>query len=206
MTRAGLRRSVWKNTGDAMPLCKILVMSAAALSLSASAGLAASTQVNIVDPSKANRAAQVELGNRLAVQEVPPTSFYHGKAILGEDGTCVRIGGPPGGKALIVRQVRVNTYAFGTPPGGGANNTIYLYANGSCDGTGSVGSVTITGAGLTLVPFDPGVAIPMGYGFSAELVTTGILDAEVSIDGYVVPANVAPVVGQIIEQSGRQHR
>ena len=189
-----------------MPSSKILVVSAVAISVSASAALAAATEVNIVDPTKASRAAQVEIGNRLAVQEVPPASFYHASYIaVSQGGSCSRIAGAPTGKALIVRQVRINTGSFGNTPGGGPDHTLYLYANSNCDDLGQVGSVTLSGVGLTTVTFDPGVAVPMGYGFSAQIVSTTVIYANAYVDGYAVPANVAPVVGQIIEQAGSRH-
>jgi hypothetical protein len=161
------------------------------------AAWAAATQVNIADPDKANRAAAVEIGNRLAVQEVAPSSFYHSSnsGIVG----CVRIAAPPNGKALIVRQVRITTFSVGE-----TDTAAVLYANSTCADDGVVASVALTGPGLTPVTFDPGVAIPMGYGFSFGLVNGGGSDVDVFVDGYVVPANAAPVAGQIIESAGRR--
>src|SRR5436309_1510854 len=82
--------------------------------------MAQATQVNIADPNTSTRAAKVEPGNRLAVQEVPPASFSHQGAIgiLGQ--SCEQIGVTPSGKALIIHQVRVH---------GQPGTTVLFYAH-----------------------------------------------------------------------------
>ena len=90
-----------------MHLSKLCTFAAVTASLSASAAMAAATQVNIADPKSTNRAARVEIGGRLAVQEVPPATFFHSGAILSSAGACVLLATAPAGKAIGVRQVRV---------------------------------------------------------------------------------------------------
>src|SRR5437763_2000753 len=138
-----------------MPLSKSCVL---AIAVCASAnGTMAATQVNIGDPNKATRAANVEIGNRLAVQEVAPAAFYH-SAHFGIGAGCVRIAAPPSGKALIVRQVRITTVSVDPGP----NTYLVLYVNSTCSDAGAVADLFPQSIGLTPVVFDPGVTVPMG--------------------------------------------
>lgn len=170
-----------------MPSSKLCALGAALTFASATAALAAATQVNIADPNAASRAAHVEPGNRLAVQEVPPTSFFHSTFYNVIAGGCQQITTPPYGKALIVRQVRVNITA---DPGPNANAYIGLYVNAGCDISGIVGRVTPAGLGLNTITFDPGLVIPAGGVLSAG--GGSAINAEVIADGYTVASGVAP--------------
>ena len=62
------------------------------------------------------------------------------------------------GKALIVRQVRINTFENPTP--GTGNNVILWVGTGGCDQL--VGDVNPASIGLDTVTFDPGLGIPAG--------------------------------------------
>jgi hypothetical protein len=153
------------------------------------------TQVNVADPTVASRVSKVDVGDRLAVQEVPPASFYHSAhGGLGSGLGCVVVATPPSGKALIIRQVRVDAYSNS---GGG---TVYISVGTDCDSL--VGDVTATTIGPSTTTFDPGLAIPHGSALSVSI--AGAIDADVYVDGYRVDANVVPVVGgQTIEVSGK---
>ena len=176
-----------------------LCMLTVSLGLGASPVLAAATQVNIADPTATTHVAKVELGNRLAVQEVPPASYFHAaRAGLTPANGCVVIATAPAGKALIVRQARVNTSLIVNQGG-----TAQLYANATCDNNqGIIGTVTPGNMGISTVGFDPGLAIPAGGAFSAVLYS---INGDVYVDGYVVAAGVAPVAGQTIEVRGAPH-
>jgi hypothetical protein len=176
-----------------MRLCGFAAIAALA---SATGAVAAATPVNIADPNATTRAAHVEPGNRLAVQEVAPTSYFHAtRAGLTPANGCVVIANAPPGKALILRQARVNTSLIQN-----AGGTAQLYANGTCDNNqGIIGTVTPGGMGISTVGFDPGLAIPTGGAFSAVLYS---INGDVYVDGYTVAASVAPAAGQTIEASG----
>jgi hypothetical protein len=179
---------------------RLILAAAATLFLSTNAALAQAAQVNITDPNKANRAVQVEPGSRLAVQEVPPASYFHSSHLgISLNGGCVQIAVPPSGKALIIKQVRVNADENPNP---GNGSKVYVYANGNC-APGIVGSVTPQGLGLSTITFEPGLAVPSGGFLSA--VAAGSLQADVYADGYVVASGVAPPVGGQTIQLGRQH-
>jgi hypothetical protein len=178
-----------------MHLYRICALAAAAAVLSASAAMAA-TPVNIVDPNAASRAAHVEPGNRLAVQEVAPATFFHSGAILSSADACVPLATPPAGKALIVRQVRVNVHDIGAV---GGNNTIFVYLGEFCNEV--VGEVSPNAVGLVAITFDPGLVLPAGGTLSAT--AFGSPRADVNTDGYIVASSVAPAVGQTLQLSGR---
>ena len=174
----------------------LCAFSAIATLTSIGAAMAAATPVNIIDPNATTRAAHVEPGNRLAVQEVPPSSYFHAtRAGLTPANGCVVIANAPPGKALVLRQARVNTSLIQN-----AGGTAQLYANGTCDNNqGIIGTVTPGSMGISTVGFDPGLAIPAGGAFSAVLYS---INGDVYVDGYVVAASVAPVAGQTIETGG----
>jgi hypothetical protein len=147
--------------------------------------MAAATKVNIVDPTITARVAHVDAGDRLAVQEVPPATFFHGNPGAIGSGVCVAVAVPPSGKALVVRQIRVNISSLPSP----GNASVFFYTNSTCTGS-EVGSVTPPSVGLSAQTFDPGLAIPSGGVLSAFV--DGSLVALVYPDGYSVAASVAP--------------
>jgi hypothetical protein len=184
--------------GTNMHPSKLCALSAALIFVSATAAMAQATQVNIADPTASSRKAKVETGGRLAVQEVPPASYFHAGGQVPAGVACTVFTAPPAGKALIVRQVRVSTFA----PGSGSGYVAF-YANTDCSVSGIVGEVDPNAIGGPFpVTFDPGVAIPSGGSFAVSNHTTYSLD--VYVDGYAVSAGVAPAVaGQIIEAHGK---
>ena len=163
-----------------MRYAKLCAFTAIATLTSIGAAMAAATQVNIADPKNANRAARVEIGNRLAVQEVPPASIFHSGANLATAGSCVTIATAPATKAVIVRQVRVDVNAIGAV-GGGANSII-LFFGAFCNE--NVGQVSPSSVGLTTITFDPGLVLQPGEALAAT--AFGSPKAVVNTDGYTV--------------------
>lgn len=158
---------------------------------------AAATQVNITDPTATTRGAKVEPGNRLAVQEVAPTTYFHYATIGVPTDGCKTVATTPSGKALIVRQVRTNV--FGTV----TNNYFGLYVGAGCPFSGIVSDVEPAVSGQNTVTFDPGVVIPSGSVLSALNGGPGGMTLNVYVDGYTVATSVAPAASQMIEVHGR---
>ena len=169
-----------------------LMLAAAVTFASATAALAA-TQVNVTDPAS-SRQAHVEIGGRLAVQQVPPTSFFHSANTINGPG-CLVIADAPSNKALIVQQVHLTVFS------GSANNFVGFYDNATCSGI-TRGAMFLTALGNIPYSFEPGLAIPAGSGFSVyNFSDYGI---EVYLDGYTVPSSAAPVAGgQTFQVHGR---
>jgi hypothetical protein len=163
----------------------------------ATSAISAATQVNITDPRATTRAALVEPGSRLAVQDVPPSSYFH-KAYLGAGPACTPIATPPAGKALIVREVRVHSaYTSAT--------FLAVYANTDCSLSGIVGEADLPIASGYTITFNPGIAIPAGGTLSANG-GTGV-SGDFYVDGYTVSSPVVPAVGgQTIAVQGTMHR
>jgi hypothetical protein len=166
--------------------------------------MAAATAVNIADPSATTRVAKVDVGNRLAVQEVPPSTYFHAANYDVDTGSgCVVLATPPAGKALIIRDVRVDAWKDPTP---GQGQYVGIFANASCNYP-DVAEVNPATVGQTMVPFDPGLAIPNGS--SLSVLVGGSVGVAVYVDGYQVPSAVAPEAGgQVFQMSGtsRQRR
>jgi hypothetical protein len=175
---------------------------AAAVALaSANAAMGAATQVNITDPRATTRSALVEPGQRLAVQEVPPTSYFHSGLATGPNAGCGELAAVPNGKALVVRQVRVMPTAQGNPTG---YTIIEFYLGPACN-IGPIGGVVPNAVGgqPLVVTWDPGIAVPAGGAVS--YVNSTSYSVEVYLDGYTVPSSaVPPVGGQTIEFHGKQ--
>lgn len=169
--------------------------------LAAAAAMAAATQVNVADPNATSRVAKVELGNRLAVQEVSPSTYFHNTtfSIQGSAG-CVPILSPPTGKALIIRQVRVDAFVVSST--GNAEN-VAIFADGTC--TSEVADVNPATVGLYTSTFDPGLVLPNGSAMSVKVGND--IQAEVYVDGYKVDSSVVPLTGgQTIEISGKSRQ
>lgn len=173
---------------------------ALATTFAATAAMAAASDVNIADPNATSRVAKVEVGNRLAVQEVSPATFYHSDAFpAGEN--CFKVATPPAGKALIIRQVRLNVYQNPSP---GPGQDILIFVSANCT-TDEVADVNPQGIGQVTTTFDPGVAVPNGSFLS--VLVLGSVDAEVFADGYKVDASVAPQAGgQSIQVLGKSRQ
>jgi hypothetical protein len=170
-----------------MRLSRIALLSATA-AFAATQAVAAATQVNILDPTVTTRVARVEQGNRLAVQEVAPSTFFHHQTLgIAASPSCVAIATTPAGKALVIRQVRVNVTADPSP---GSSDIIYVYSGTGCSAGTEAGTVNPPTVGQTTMTFDPGLAIPNGSGMS--VVVHGSLAADFYADGYSVAPAVAP--------------
>ena len=181
-----------------MRLFRTGAMSPAVLLMSATTGLAAATQVNITDPTATTRAARVEVGARLAVQEVPPANFFHASAFtITKDSPCTIIATAPSGKALVVREVRVNVYSLATA---GVNNVVEVFGNTTCDGD-AAGDINPPTVGLFTIPFDPGLGIAPGGGLSVKVF--GTPQVELYTDGFTTVPGGVPAVGPIVQVYGR---
>jgi hypothetical protein len=164
-----------------------IVVASAAIAIAGSA-LAAATAVNIADPTKPARIAHVDAGGKLAVEQAAPADFYHAATFATDNTTgCVVIATPPVGKALIVRQVRVNVFSDPAP---GADNNVAIYADSTC--TSEVGDVNPATVGQTTISFDPGLAIPAGSAVSASIPPHASVRAEEYVDGYTIVSTAVP--------------
>jgi hypothetical protein len=143
--------------------------------LAAGAAYAASANPDKASTADATRAS--------AASGPSPKDFFHSAVIL--PGGCSTIATPPAGKALIVRQVRIDTYENPTP--GTANNVILYVGTGGCDQL--VGDVNPASIGLDTITFDPGLGIPAG---SKLLAYQQGVSAEAYTDAYLVKANQVP--------------
>jgi len=168
------------------------------VALSGTAVAAAPTVVNIADPAAPAHKATVDATGHLKVGDgagpltvdgsvglAAPSAFVHGSVLGMERPGCVLVFAAPTGKALIVRDVRVDVYGDPTP---GSGNTISFYTGTGC--ASIVADVNPPGVGETVLPFDPGLAIPQGQGLYAT--TGGNVEAETYADGYTVPATQVP--------------
>lgn len=175
---------------------------AAGATLIATAAMAAAGDVNITDPNATTRAAKVDVGNRLAVQQVPPATYFHAaNTDVTTANGCVVLATPPAGKALIIREVRVDVWKDPSP---GQGQYVGIYANASCT-LPDVSEVNPATIGQTIVPFDPGLAVPSGSGLS--VLVGGSVGAAVYVDGYRVDSSVAPEAGgQTFQESGNVRR
>jgi hypothetical protein len=98
---------------------------------------------------------------------------------------CIQLQAAPAGKAVVIRQIRVNVVADPTP---GAADAVVVFTGSTC--TTQVARANPGGVGLTVIPLDPGLAFkaPTRLFVSAS----GGLEAEVTADGYLVPASELP--------------
>jgi hypothetical protein len=167
---------------------------------------AASTIVNIADPTTPSRIAKVDAAGKLTVgdgsggltvdgtvtanaQAAPPSTFIHRATVGVWAGDCHTLVTPPAGKALIVRQVRLDTWGI---PSSEGNHEVVIYTGPDCTGP-AVGLVTPSSIGQTIVPFDPGLGIPANSALSAEAFDG--VKAVAFVDGFTVAPGVVPSSG-----------
>jgi hypothetical protein len=117
-----------------------------------------------------------------------PTAFYH-TAAFGLSSTTA-FATPPAGKALIIRSIQVDVFNDPTP---GEGQHMHVYADATC--STPVADVNPPGIGVTVLPFDRGVAIRAGSGMSASV--GGKVGAEIFVDGYTVPASAVPAAAHV---------
>ena len=159
---------------------KLCALAAAMALVSATAAYAAATQVNITDPNTQNRAAHVDKGGRLAVQEVPPASFFHQGGFLNGANSCVTFGTAPANKAVVVRQIRIDVTDIGTS----APRTITFFLGSFCNEV--VGQATPGAVGPLTVTFEPGLVLNPG----AAIAASGSPQAALFVDGYTIDPSV----------------
>ena len=179
------------------------------VALSGTAVAAAPTMVNIADPTVPTQIAKVDPTGHLkvgdgsgpltvdgSVQLAAPGALYHATQLIVDDTACRSVAAAPTGKALILRDMRVNVFSNPSP---GSGNAVVFYTDSGCAPQTIVADVNPPSVGLTVVPFDPGFAIASGQGLYAEAL--GSVEAETYADGYAVaagqvPASITHVNGQ----------
>jgi hypothetical protein len=155
--------------------------------------------VNIVDATKPAQVAQVTASGAVKVSgsvtatESSASNFVRSFA-AGVTTACEVLIGPPAGKALIVREVLVDTYLDPTP---GPGNGVFVYSGAGCTGY-PVLEVNPATIGLTVIPLEPGLVVPAGSILYA--VAGGGVRADVQTVGYTVSAS--SMSGTTVQQSG----
>jgi hypothetical protein len=166
------------------------------VALGGTAFAAGATVVNIADPTTPANVAHVDKTGRLQVaaqvantvntQLAPPSAYLHTTtfAVTSSRG-CLVIATPPAGKAMIVRDARIDVFADPSP---GPDEDLLIFGDTTC--TSQVGDVNPATVGETVLPFDPGLGIKAGSGLSAR--ANGMVEAEVYTDGYAVASGSVP--------------
>lgn len=155
------------------------------------------TVVNIADPTTPTRIAHVSASgqlqttgtvtNAVTTQLTAPANYLHSTTFaLTSSRGCVTVATPPTGKAMIVREVRVDAFSVTSP---GPLENVAIYAGIGCSGS-QVADVNPSTVGETVLPFDPGLGIPANSGLSAFV--NGSVQAEVYTDGYAVGSTLVP--------------
>jgi hypothetical protein len=132
-----------------------------------------------------------------------PSSWFHAAKFDLASGTGCKVAAePPAGKALVVRQVRVDTFSDPTP-GASQNVTLFLGTSSSCGTT--VADVNPATIGQDIITFDPGLGVPAGS--TLNVLVGGSVQAEVYTDGYLVPPKQVPATTVSIEGlTGKQQQ
>jgi hypothetical protein len=160
---------------------------AGAVMVPATAWAVSVTKVVITDPGKVNR-ANVDAAGSLQTSAAPPASFYRNSHIvLGP--TFVSVAKPPTGTALIVTSIHVDTIADPTPSTTARVGFDVMDANCNTP-TAVVDDINPATLGVTVLPFEPGLAISSGKALCA--LEQGSVHAEVFVFGYTVPAGAVP--------------
>jgi hypothetical protein len=167
------------------------------VALGGTALAATGTVVNIADPTTASHVAKVDANGKLQIgggpvslsgtattQIAAPSAYVH-RFGFDNSSTCTVIAQPPTGKAMIVRDVRIDVFQDPSP---GISQLVALYDDTTCSDL--IGDVNPPTVGETVLPFDPGLGIAAGSGLS--MITNGSVAAEVYTDGYSVPSNQVP--------------
>jgi hypothetical protein len=176
------------------PRPALFVAGIALFVLAAGAAYAASAK-----PDRASTSAALSSSSGSGIK---PSNFFHAAVTgLTSGGGCIVIARPAEGQALIVTQVRLNTFADPTPGGG---NGIFIFTGSPnvCDGSRLVGSMNPATIGEDIVTFDPGLGIPAGS--ALNVFVGGSVSAEAYTDGFVVAAKQVPLT-TTISQTGTNH-
>jgi hypothetical protein len=168
------------------------------LALGGTAFAAGATVVNIADPATPANVAHVDASGRLQVngaaaitntvntELTPPSAYLHRTtfAIVNSRG-CLVLARPLAGKAMVVREVRVDVFGDPSP---GPDENLVIFNDSTC--TNQVADVNPATVGETVLPFDPGLGIRANSGISAR--ATGSVEAEAYVDAYSVPSASVP--------------
>jgi hypothetical protein len=163
-----------------------MIVSVAALFISlGGVAVAASTLVNITDPFKGFKARVTPNGD-LQVTTASPASFFPSVPTTVSN-SCVPLVQAPAGRALIVRQIRVDVYSNPAP---GTGTEFAIYRGPNCSIGHQVAGLIPPNTASFVIPFDPGLAMPHGTSLSAIGVN---VSGRFYVDGYyVVSADVGP--------------
>jgi hypothetical protein len=181
----------WGRTLKAPSPAMLVAIAALIAALGGTAYAATAGIVSIADPNDPSRVAKVNSSDQLAVsasgtvntQLAAPANVYHSHVI--DPQGCVTVATPPIGRALIVTQVRIDTYSDPFP---GIGQNVVLDTGPRCQ-HGLNADVNPPGVGLTVLPFTPGLGIPDGGELDAQ--EFGSLHVEIYVDGFTVqPGNV----------------
>jgi hypothetical protein len=167
------------------------------IALGGTALAATGTVVNIADPTNASNVAKVDANGKLQVgggpvsltgtvttQLAAPSTYLHFRSFP-TAGHCAVVATPPAGKAMILRDVRIDVYQDPMP---GSGQYVSLYSDTVC--ANLVGDVNPGTVGETVLPFDPGLGVQAGSGLS--VLVGGSVGTEVYTDGYAVPPGQVP--------------
>ena len=118
-------------------------------------------------------------------------------------GVCAPIAAVATSRALVIKRARVNIYSPGSSTGNGYFVGLY-YGPSSNPCQSHLEDVNPTGVGTTSLYFGDGLALPAGIYLGA--LTGGGFGAEVSADGFTIPAAQAPAAGAAVTAATPQHK
>jgi hypothetical protein len=155
----------------------------AALIVVPSAAAAATVGVTELAGANGQRAAVTRAG-QLTTAEAAPGSYQTrlagANATAGSRSACVTYPAISASKAFIVREFTVNVTGIA-----GTLGSVVFYEGANCQPRLGFDQVSVTTPGLTVLPVDPGIALPRGGKVS---VSVGGISALVAVFGYTVPA------------------
>jgi hypothetical protein len=169
------------------------------IALGGTAAAATGSLVNIADPTNAAHIAHVNASGQLQIsgstsvtntvntELAAPSTYVHSTTLdlTGSSG-CVEIATPPSGKAMIVRDVKIDVYSDPSP---GSAQHVNIYDGTKCSLAALVADVNPATVGETTLPFDPGLGVPANSGLSTFV--GGSVEAEIYTEGYsVAPSQV----------------
>lgn len=148
------------------------------------AAIAASTIVNVADPTHGTKARVTTSGDlQVVTEQAASHSFYH-SGVTTVSTSCVKFLTAPAGKDLVVKQISVNAYSVPNP--GSNGNVFVVYAGENCTGA-ELGETLVPGVASYAIRFDPGLVVKRGTSISALGVQTS---ARVWIDGFYVASAI----------------
>lgn len=159
------------------------------------AALAAFSDVRVVGIFGSPPAA-VTAAHQLRVTEIDPANIRRTSFDFASFSQQCLPFPAPAGSALMLKQLSVDVYSNPSP---GVGDAVGLYATTNC--TDLITSVTPSSTGVTVIPFEPGIAIRSGGGFS--LLRFGDVLARVNLLAYTMPANAVPASTQNLSRSSK---